>query len=49
MNYEIAAGLNGEAKAVTADGGPVKGSFVVTVSTKPPEAKVKQGKVVIAG
>ena len=49
VNYEIAAGLNGEAKAVTADGGPVKGSFVVTVSTKPPEAKVKQGKVVIAG
>jgi hypothetical protein len=48
VNYEIAAGLNGKAKAVTADGGPVKGSFVVTISTKPPQATVnEQGKVVI--
>jgi hypothetical protein len=48
VNYEIAAGLNGKAKAVTADGGPVKGSFVVTISTKPPQASVNaQGKVVI--
>jgi hypothetical protein len=48
VNYEIAAGLNGNAKAVTADGGPVTGSFVVTITTKPPQASVNaQGKVVI--
>ena len=48
VNYEIAAGLNGKAKAVTADGGPVKGSFVVTIPTKPPRASVNgQGQVEI--
>jgi hypothetical protein len=47
VNYEISAGLNGKAKAVTADGGPVKGSFVVTISTKPPRTRVNdQGQVV---
>ena len=40
VNYELAAGLNGKAKAVTNDGGPVQGEFVVTVSDKPPEARV---------
>jgi len=50
VNYEIAAGLTGKAKAVTADGSPVEGSFVVTISTKPPEATVSpSGKVVIGG
>jgi hypothetical protein len=50
VNYEIAAGLTGQAKATTADGSPVEGSFVVTISTKPPEATVDEdGDVVIQG
>jgi hypothetical protein len=40
IHYELAAGLNGKAKAVTDDGGPVKGEFVVTVTSKPPQARV---------
>jgi len=48
VNYEIAAGLAGKAKAVTADGSPVEGSFVVTVATKPPQATVdRDGDIVI--
>ena len=41
VNYEIAAGLTGKAQAVTADGSPVEGSFVVTISTRPPDATVE--------
>ncbi len=37
VNYEVSAGLNGQAKATTVDGSPVEGSFVVTISTKPPK------------
>jgi len=40
VNYQIAAGLTGKAKATTADGSPAEGSFVVTISTKPPKATV---------
>jgi hypothetical protein len=40
VHYELAAGLNGKAKAVTDDGSPVKGEFVVTVTSKPPQARV---------
>src|SRR5918994_86221 len=40
VNYEIAAGLQGNAKAVTAGGGGPRGKFVVTISTKPPKARV---------
>jgi hypothetical protein len=50
VNYEIAAGLHGKARAVTVDGGPVQGSSVVTISTKPPETRVnEQGEVVTVG
>jgi hypothetical protein len=50
VHYQLAAGLNGKAKAVTADGGPVEGEFVVTVSDKPPQASVAgNGEVVIQG
>ena len=51
VHYEIAAGLDGKAKAVTADGeGPVEGEFVVTISSKPPRASVDgAGNVVIEG
>jgi hypothetical protein len=46
VNYEIAAGLNGNAKAVTEDGSDASGEFVVTISTKPPQATVNEaGKV----
>jgi hypothetical protein len=40
VHSELAAGLNGKAKAVTDDGSPVKGEFVVTVTDKPPQASV---------
>jgi hypothetical protein len=48
VNYEIAAGLHGKAQAVTADGSEPSGKFVVTISTKPPQARVNdEGKVEI--
>ena len=41
VHYEIAAGLTGKAKAVTEDGSsPVEGDFVVTITDKPPRARV---------
>jgi hypothetical protein len=50
VHYELAAGLNGKAKAVTTDGGPVEGEFVVTISDKPPQASVAgNGDVIIQG
>jgi hypothetical protein len=50
VHYEIAAGLTGKAKAVTEDGGPVEGEFVVTITDKPPRARVNDaGDVVIEG
>jgi len=50
VNYEIAAGLTGKAKATTADGSPAEGSFVVTITDKPPTACVDpKGDVVVGG
>jgi len=47
VHYEVAAGLTGKAKAVTPDGSPVKGEFVATISSKPPQTCVTgSGKVV---
>ena len=40
VRYEIAAGLNGKAKARTAGGGIPQGRFVIHVSGKPPQARV---------
>lgn len=40
VHYELAAGLTGKAKAVTEDGSPVEGEFVVTITDKPPRARV---------
>ena len=40
VHYELAAGLHGKAKAVTESGGPVEGEFVVTITDKPPRARV---------
>ncbi len=48
VHYQIAAGLNGKAKAVGDDGSPVTGEFVVTISDKAPKATVADnGDVVI--
>jgi hypothetical protein len=48
LHYEIAAGLTGKARAVTADGSLPQGQFVVTIATKPPQATVNDaGKVVL--
>ena len=48
VHYEVAGGLQGKAKAVTGDGSPVEGEFVVTITDKPPQARVNDaGEVVI--
>ena len=50
LHYEVAAGLDGNARAVTGDGGDVKGEFVVTITDKPAQAGVDDnGNVVIQG
>lgn len=47
LSYIVAAGLDGEAKAVTSSGDAVKGEFVVTITDKPPRTRVNDaGKVV---
>lgn len=47
VHYEVSASLTGKAKAVTPDGSPVKGEFVVTITAKPPQTCVTgSGKVV---
>lgn len=46
VHYEVAGGIDGNAKAVTGDGSPVEGEFVATITTKPPRARVTDsGKV----
>ncbi len=42
VHYEVAAGLQGKAKAVTADGGPVSGEFAATISSQD-AADLRQG------
>src|SRR5262249_54154038 len=55
VHYQVAAGLQGKAKAVTPDGGPVRGEFAVTIVTKPPQTcvspsgKIVQGKCQLSG
>jgi hypothetical protein len=50
VHYEVAAGLTGKAKAVTEDGSPVEGEFVVTITDKPPRARVNDaGEVEVQG
>ena len=49
VHYEVAAGLDGNARAVTDTGEPVEGEFVATVTTKPQATAVdEQGRVVPA-
>jgi hypothetical protein len=47
LRYQVEAGLTGKALAVTDDGGEVKGEFVVTISDKPPKARVGDNGQVI--
>ena len=47
VHYEVAGGLDGKAKAVTADGSPVAGEFVTTISTKPPKTRVTDSGAVV--
>jgi hypothetical protein len=49
VHYAIAAGLQGNAKAVTPAGSPVRGEFVVTVGSKPPQTCVLPNGQVISG
>ena len=50
LNYEVAAGLNGKAKAVLASGGLPSGSFSGKISSKAPQAKVADdGHTIIKG
>ncbi|HSD23658.1 MAG TPA: hypothetical protein VLB79_04955 [Solirubrobacterales bacterium] len=47
VHYRVAAGLQGKAKAVTADGSVPEGEFVVRISSAPPQTRVNNaGKVV---
>jgi hypothetical protein len=47
IDYQVDAGLTGKAKAVTANGSPPTGSFVVKISAAPPSTGVNdQGQVV---
>ena len=43
VHYEVAAGLQGKAKAVTADGSPVKGEFAATITSKTPRTTCVKG------
>jgi hypothetical protein len=48
LDYKVDAGLSGKPKAVTADGGPVSGSFAVKISSQPPQTRVNdKGEVVV--
>jgi hypothetical protein len=49
VHYEVAAGLQGKAKAVTPGGAPVKGEFVVTITSKPPQTCVTGSGQVVQG
>jgi hypothetical protein len=47
VHYRVAAGLQGKAKAVTADGSVPEGEFVVRIVSTPPQTRVdSSGKVV---
>lgn len=49
VHYEVSAGLDGNARAVTDSGEPIMGEFVATITDKPEATKVDEnGKVVPA-
>jgi len=47
IHYQIAAGLNGKAKAVYAGGRPLYGTFVVNISSKPRESYVNDAGQIV--
>jgi hypothetical protein len=48
LDYRVDAGLQGKARAVTADGSPATGSFTVKISSEPPQTRINdQGDVVV--
>ena len=47
VHYRIAAGLEGKAKAVTADGSVPEGEFVVRISSAPPQTRVNDSGQVV--
>jgi hypothetical protein len=46
VHYEVAAGLGGKAKAVTADGAPVRGELQATITKKTPRTTCVKGQQV---
>jgi hypothetical protein len=49
VHYELAGGVTGEARAVTPDGKPFEGQRVVTITDKPPKARVTDAGEVESG
>jgi hypothetical protein len=47
VHYRVAAGLEGKAKAVTANGSVPEGEFVVRISTAPPQTRVNDSGQVV--
>jgi hypothetical protein len=47
VHYQIAAGLNGKAKAIYGGGRPLYGTFVVTISSKPKESYVNNAGQIV--
>jgi hypothetical protein len=47
VHYRVAAGLQGKAKAVTADGSAPEGEFVVRISSAPPQTRVNNSGQVV--
>jgi hypothetical protein len=47
VNWQVDAGLNGKAKAVTAAGGPPRGTLRVTVAPAPQQAYVNNGGQIV--
>jgi hypothetical protein len=47
VQYQVAAGLNGYAKAVTAAGQPVSGTYAVTIASAPRSTYVKNNGAVV--
>ncbi|MDQ6778881.1 MAG: hypothetical protein M3071_22260 [Actinomycetota bacterium] len=47
IHYQIAAGLNGKAKAVHASGQPLRGTFVVNIASKPRQPYVNDAGQIV--
>jgi hypothetical protein len=47
VHYRVAAGLEGKAKAITANGSIPEGEFVVRISTAPPQTRVNDSGQVV--